>query len=61
MTKLPYVAPELVEYLERIFPDQCPEPTAEMRDVWVASGAISVVRKLRAILEEQTKQQLTGR
>ena len=58
MHRLPYVDAALLNYLEALFPDKCPEPDASERDVWLTCGAVGVVRKLRSIHEEQREQQL---
>jgi len=56
--KLPHVAPELLSYLERIFPDQCPDPSASEREVWMKTGEAQVVRHLRHLQKEQEQEAL---
>jgi hypothetical protein len=53
-----YVPKELLEHLEKQFPDKCPAPDATDREVWMAVGAASVVRSLRSILNRQSKKAL---
>lgn len=55
MDKLPIIEENLLDYLERVFPDKAPEPEMSDREVWMARGAIGVVRKLRAIYDEQNE------
>lgn len=59
-TQAPAVSAVLVEWLEEIFRDRCPERGMTMEDVWFAAGAASVVRKLRSVQNSQTKAALTG-
>jgi len=53
MTKLPVVEKDLLDYLEGAFPDTCPNYKDSDREIWMAVGAVSVVRNLRTIYEEQ--------
>jgi len=55
MDKLPYIEPATVEYLATIYPDRAPEPEWTEREVWMARGAVSVVRKLRDLVEQQNE------
>lgn len=52
MTRLPTVTQELVEYLEVLFPDECPSIKDEDRKIWFKAGQVDVVRTLKNILEE---------
>lgn len=52
-SKSPIITPELIDYLERMFPDRCPEPMDPERNIWMAAGAVGVVRHLKRLLEEQ--------
>jgi hypothetical protein len=45
--RFPRVPLDLLEELERCFPDKCPALTAEDRDVWAMAGSVRVVRLLR--------------
>lgn len=49
----PHVPKELVEYLERIFPDRCPAVDVSDRDVWLDAGSARVVRHLRKAWADQ--------
>lgn len=53
--KIPAVSRELVEYLERIFPNRCPSITDTNRAIWMAVGHQDVIRKLRSLYEQQSK------
>ena len=50
---LPNVSDELLSYLRKVFPDQCPDARMTDREVWMAVGAARVVRKLALMNEEQ--------
>jgi len=51
----PTVTKSLVERLETLYPDRCPEMTDPERLVWIKSGQRSVVTFLRSRYEEQQK------
>jgi hypothetical protein len=57
---LPYVDKELIEWLERIYPDRTPSIEMTDRQIWVQRGNINVVLKLRDLYEEQIKNSLTS-
>lgn len=50
----PEIDPELIEYLESVFPDKCVDPSKE--DPAVAFGQASVVRHLKAVAESQKEE-----
>jgi len=52
-SKTPGVPKELLDYLIAVYPDRCPSPEMSDREVWMAAGRASVVRKLRQIHETQ--------
>ncbi len=58
MDKVPAIDTALVEWLEQIYPDRCPNPNMSDREIWIACGAVGVTRKLRALLEEQWENKL---
>lgn len=41
----------LVDYLDKIYPDRCPELNLSDREIWYRSGQRSVVCYLRSLLE----------
>ena len=49
----PYVPADLIEALERFFPDRCPRPGTSLEDIHSTMGALEVVRFLRRKHEEQ--------
>ncbi len=57
---LPYVDKELIEWLERIYPDRTPSIEMTDRQIWVQRGNVNVVLKLRDLYEEQIKNSLTS-
>lgn len=52
-TKWPPVDEELLNKLEEVFPEKCPDITDRKRKIWMDVGARSVVRMLRAVYLEQ--------
>lgn len=57
---LPYVDKELIEWLEKIYPDRTPSIEMTDRQIWVQRGNVNVVLKLRDLYEEQIKNSLTS-
>jgi hypothetical protein len=55
----PIISKDLVEFLERLFPDRCPEVSASERAIWTAVGAAGVVRYLRSEMEQQQEEILS--
>lgn len=53
MDQLPYVDIKLLEYLEILYPDKCPDPSMSDRELWQVCGAVQLVRHLRSVYEEQ--------
>lgn len=53
MSKLPIIELHLLEYLEKVFPDQCPNVSDTDRDIWMNVGSVQVVRHLKDIYEQQ--------
>jgi hypothetical protein len=56
--RLPFVDDALLEYLERLHPDQAPEPSDDSRKIWMNRGAVGVIRHLRLLHQEQRKNML---
>ncbi len=50
----PAIDPKLVEWLDKIFPDRCPDEGHSDRKIWIDAGARKVVRRL---IEELRRQQ----
>lgn len=62
MTKhLPERTPEppideaLLDYLKECFPDRCPTLGHTDREIWVAVGAVKVIRHLQAVYDGQNE------
>jgi hypothetical protein len=51
----PAIDPELVYWLNKLFPDRCPDPNDSEREVWIKAGARRVVDKLLFELARQDK------
>ncbi|MBU4567005.1 MAG: hypothetical protein KKE29_19995 [Proteobacteria bacterium] len=50
--RIPTPDPALVEALDRLYPDKCPDPKDSERQIWIKVGQRSVVRKLQQALED---------
>lgn len=46
------ITEDLLQYLEKIYPDQLPSKKIEDRDLWIKVGQVEVVRFLRDLKEE---------
>lgn len=51
--EVPAIPADVVEYLERLFPDRAPTLTMSANEVWFAAGATSPIRHLRHLLSTQ--------
>jgi hypothetical protein len=49
------VTKELLEELEKRFPDRCPEPDLSLDEIRFKQGQVSVIRFLRGHYEAQSK------
>jgi hypothetical protein len=56
--KLPVITDELLDYLERLYQDRCPDPKHTDREIWMNRGAAGVVRHLRLLHKEQREHML---
>ena len=52
---LPHIDPKLVEALEKLFPNICPNLLDTEREVWYKAGASSVVSFLAEVLRRQSE------
>ena len=57
-SKIPYITDELLDYLQRLYPERSPEPDQSERVIWMNRGAVGVVRHLAAIHKEQRENML---
>ena len=55
MVRTPYITPELLEYLERLYPDRSPRIDTPDRQVWFQSGQADLVRHLRSVFDQQNE------
>lgn len=53
--RFPVVSKELLEELEKRFPDRCPELSASIDEIRFKSGQVSVVLFLRSIFDNQNR------
>lgn len=53
--EFPSITKTLIERLEILYPDRCPEMTDPERLIWIKSGQRSVITFLRSRYEEQQK------
>lgn len=58
--KLPFITDEMLDYLQRLYPDRAPDPSMTDREVWINVGAVGVVRHLHRIYQEQRENMLSG-
>jgi hypothetical protein len=54
-SKLPIIDEHLLDYIERMFPDRCPNIENDTKEVWFKAGSASVARHLRAVYEQQNE------
>ena len=54
---IPVIEPEIIKYLEELYPDKAPDLSMEEKLIWFSAGQVSVVRHLRDQynLQEETK------
>lgn len=54
MEKLPQLSLELVQQLDDMFPERCPDVTMSERDIWLYAGKRSLVRYLLSLVNDST-------
>lgn len=52
------LSPELLDDLDTLFPERCPETDAADRDIWFYAGKRALVRDLRQALRRQESERL---
>jgi len=54
---IPYIEPEIIAYLEELYPDKAPDLSMEEKLIWFTAGQVSVVRHLKEQfkLQEETR------
>jgi hypothetical protein len=58
--KTPYIAPEIVEWLQKLFPLASPNEADTDRQIWIAVGVQKVVKKIKLVSDEQQKNVLAA-
>ena len=53
--KIPPIPKQLLEYLDRLYPDSCPDLSLADREVWYKAGQRSVIGFLFRVYSEQTE------
>lgn len=56
--KIPYIDVGLLRFLEQSYPDRCPDLDTTDRELWFHCGAVSVVKHLRRLHEDQHEKEL---
>jgi hypothetical protein len=54
----PTISQELVEWLEKIYPDKAPNLKDPEREIWMKVGQVDVVKKLRSHFEKARERPL---
>jgi hypothetical protein len=49
----PSFTKEQVEYLNKLWPEKCPEKSMSDREIWIAVGCRHVVRHINHLFEQQ--------
>lgn len=57
MDDKPLASQALLDYLDSVFPDECPDLSLTDRQVWFNAGRASVVRKLKSDIKEATQKE----
>ena len=54
---IPVIDPEIIKYLDELYPDKAPDLSMEEKLIWFSAGQVSVVRHLKDQynLQEETK------
>lgn len=52
------LSPELLDDLDTLFPERCPETDTADRDIWFYAGKRALVRDLRQALRRQESERL---
>ena len=54
---IPVIEPEIIKYLEELYPDKAPDLSMEEKLIWFTAGQVSVEHHLRDQynLKEETK------
>ncbi len=55
MEGIPSVPRDLLEFLEGLYPDQSPDLKTPEREIWFKAGQAALIRKLRAVYDQQNE------
>jgi len=55
MIELPAVPKDLLDALDKRFPELCPEPSWSDREIWMRVGERQVVKFLKRIFDDQNE------
>ena len=55
---MPLISEAMINRLEQLYPDKCPDLTNSEKDVWFKSGQVSVIRFLRQTYNDQLQQNI---
>lgn len=55
METLPVIPKDLLDALDKRFPERCPDPSWSDREVWVRVGERQVVRFLKRMFDQQNE------
>ena len=44
---IPFVEEGLLDYLQRLYPDLCPDPSQTDPEIWINRGCVEVIRHLK--------------
>jgi hypothetical protein len=62
MEKPPHVSKDLIDYLERTFPDRLEtDPSVPDKELWMRAGGVRVIRKLRHLFDAQVERSLNSK
>ena len=56
----PPISQDLLDALDKAFPERCPNPKWDDRRIWMEVGNVEVVRFLKRKFNEQNENILTG-
>ena len=59
--KIPAFTQEQVEYLNKLWPEKCPEESHSDRKIWTYVGSRHVVRHINSLYEQQIERSLNGK
>lgn len=49
----PLITEELMNYLNKLYPERCPDPRHNDREIWMRAGERRVVRFLQSVFDGQ--------